>query len=112
MDKIFGTPEEPIFNEKTNGISPEILLEWLIALALLNSQNVDSDNVCLGLQNCCYSIYIKRKKILSSCLIISCNDRSYVLYDQSKYETLKSVLASSALDCRFESRSGQIQTIT
>ena len=42
MDKIFGTPEEPIFNEKSNGISPEILQEWLIALALLNSQNVDS----------------------------------------------------------------------
>jgi hypothetical protein len=32
MDKIFGTPEEPIFNEKSNGISPEILQEWLIAL--------------------------------------------------------------------------------
>jgi len=42
MDKIFGTPQEPIFNEKSNGISPEILQEWLIALALLNSQNVDS----------------------------------------------------------------------
>lgn len=42
MDKIFGTPQEPIFNEKSNGISPEILQEWLITLALLNSQNVDS----------------------------------------------------------------------
>lgn len=42
MDKIFGTPTEPLFNEKIYGISPDILQEWLKALASLNSKNVES----------------------------------------------------------------------
>lgn len=41
MDKIFGTPTEPLFNEKSNGISPDILQEWLTTLAVLNSKHVD-----------------------------------------------------------------------
>ncbi|XP_071144761.1 cyclin N-terminal domain-containing protein 1-like isoform X1 [Mytilus edulis] len=41
MDKIFGTPTEPLFNEKSNGISPDILQEWLTSLAVLNSKHVD-----------------------------------------------------------------------
>lgn len=41
MDKIFGTPTEPLFNEKNNGISPDILQEWLTSLAVLNSKHVD-----------------------------------------------------------------------
>ncbi|XP_033764102.1 cyclin N-terminal domain-containing protein 1-like isoform X3 [Pecten maximus] len=40
MDRIFGTPEEPLFNDKYTAVTADILQEWLISLASINNKSV------------------------------------------------------------------------
>ncbi|GFO02219.1 cyclin n-terminal domain-containing protein 1-like [Plakobranchus ocellatus] len=41
-DGIFGTPVEPLFNNEENGSNAEILQDWLINMAVMNSQIIKS----------------------------------------------------------------------
>lgn len=40
MNKIFGTPPEPVFNHATVGVGPDILQEWLKQLSVINTTRV------------------------------------------------------------------------
>ncbi|XP_060068561.1 cyclin N-terminal domain-containing protein 1-like [Ylistrum balloti] len=40
MDRIFGTPEEPLFNDRFTAVTADILQEWLISLASMNNRRV------------------------------------------------------------------------
>ncbi|OWF56034.1 cyclin N-terminal domain-containing protein 1-like isoform X2 [Mizuhopecten yessoensis] len=40
MDRIFGTPEEPLFNDKCTAVTADILQEWLISLASINNKTI------------------------------------------------------------------------
>lgn len=40
MDRIFGTPEEPLFNDKYTAVTADILQEWLISLASINTKTI------------------------------------------------------------------------
>ncbi|GFS23556.1 cyclin N-terminal domain-containing protein 1-like [Elysia marginata] len=42
-DGIFGTPLEPLFNNVENGTNPEILQDWLINMAVTNSETLKSE---------------------------------------------------------------------
>ena len=42
---IFGTPAEPLFNNEENGTNSEILQDWLINMAVLNSEMLKSEEI-------------------------------------------------------------------
>lgn len=37
---IFGTPAEPLFNNDENGSSAEILQDWLLNMAVVNTKEI------------------------------------------------------------------------
>ncbi|ESO95754.1 hypothetical protein LOTGIDRAFT_160299 [Lottia gigantea] len=60
---IFGSPEEPFFNDKNYGVAPDILKEWLIELNLRNKEVIEnadlkqdyfyhSDAICFIFKTC------------------------------------------------------------
>ena len=44
-DGIFGTPVEPLFNNEENGTNSEILQDWLINMAVMNSETLKSEDI-------------------------------------------------------------------
>ncbi|RUS90929.1 hypothetical protein EGW08_001326 [Elysia chlorotica] len=48
---IFGTPVEPLFNNEENGTNSEILQDWLINMAVMNSETLKSKEISENIFN-------------------------------------------------------------
>ncbi|CAG5127741.1 unnamed protein product [Candidula unifasciata] len=77
QEGIFGTPSEPLFNNDGNGASAEVLQDWLVNMAVTNSQNITAASVT---QN----IFIQGS--WSECVFLMC-DR-FELPCQAKFAAL------------------------